>query len=137
MVCMCVRCVALRATAGMSQRHVAWMRRDVVCAAWVWRRGEVCVYECGVVWWSGCSGEGDEVMCGGLMCVWRMAVCVCRVDLHDRVCGMCGCVWLCVVCVAWCVCGLACWLACGWTWWADRSEGKCMSSQDVRRHVVV
>jgi hypothetical protein len=46
MVCMCVdsvKCVELLATAGMSQRHVAWMRRDVVCAAWVWRRGEVCV----------------------------------------------------------------------------------------------
>jgi hypothetical protein len=56
------------------------------------------------VWWSGCSGDGDEVMCGGLMCVWRMAVspvCVCRMHLHNRVCGMCG---VCgMVCVAWCV----------------------------------
>ena len=63
------------------------------------------------VWWSGCSGDGDEVMCGGLMCVWRMAVCVCRMDLHNRVCGMCGCVWCVRDCVAWCVCGMVCvWL---------------------------
>ncbi len=61
------------------------------------------------VWWSGCSGDGDEVMCGGLMCVSRMAVCVCRMHLHNRVCGMCGmcgvygcvwCLWLALVCVA-------------------------------------
>ena len=54
------------------------------------------------VWWSGFSGDGDEVMCGGLMCVWRMAVCVCRMHLHNRVCGMYGVCVLCVVCVAWC-----------------------------------
>ena len=49
------------------------------------------------VWWSGCSGDGDEVMCGGLMCVWRIAVCVCRMHLHNRVCGMvCVCDMVCV-----------------------------------------
>ena len=36
------------------------------------------------------------------MCVWRMAVCVCRMHLHNRVCGMYGVCVLCVVCVAWC-----------------------------------
>ncbi len=60
------------------------------------------------VWWSGCSGDGDEVMCGGLMCVWRMAVCVLWMHLHNRVCGMCGIYGVCAVCG---VCGMVCvWL---------------------------
>jgi hypothetical protein len=51
------------------------------------------------VWWGGSSWDGDEVMCGRLMCVWMMAMCICRMHLHNRVCdmyGVCGmvCVWL-------------------------------------------
>jgi hypothetical protein len=32
--------------------------RDVVCAAWVWRRGELCVYECGGYGGVGAVGIG-------------------------------------------------------------------------------
>jgi hypothetical protein len=45
------------------------------------------------------------------MCVWRMAVCVCRMYLHDRVCGMCG-----VCCCVWhgvCVAGRVGWRVTG------------------------
>ncbi len=45
----CVKCEVCGASGVCRNKRerMAWMRRDVVCAAWVWRRSEVCLHECG------------------------------------------------------------------------------------------
>jgi hypothetical protein len=68
------RCVVLKGECGNEAEacgvHVSWWGVRHRCEEAV-----KCVCMSLRVWWSGCSVDGDE-----LMCVWRMAVCV-----HDAV----------------------------------------------------